>query len=209
MNTIVIIEDDAACRNSAALILKKEGFSVMTAENGGAGIAIIKENSPDLILCDIMMPGLDGHSVLEHLKKESACADIPFIFVTALSSRADLRCGMCKGADDYLTKPFTSEELVSAVLGRLHRFEIIRHRNNTTALQEEFAHLTRQITAREQEILIMVGQGYTSKEIACRFDIKICTVNAHRANLMRKLDVPNAANLARWAVITELMTPNC
>ena len=206
MNSILIIEDDAPCRNSAALILRKEGFDVRAAENGAAGIAMIKENRPDLILCDIMMPGMDGHSVLEFLKQDSSWADIPFIFVTALSDRSDLRSGMSRGADDYLTKPFSSEELISAVVGRLHRFELIHQRSKTTVLQEEFAHLTQQITEREQEILILVGQGYTSKEIARRLDIKLNTVQVHRANLMKKLDVPNAANLARWAVITELMT---
>jgi len=206
MNSILIIEDDAPCRNSAALILRKEGFNVQTAENGASGIAMIQEHRPDLILCDIMMPEMDGHSVLELVKRDSNCADIPFIFVTALSDRSNMRNGMSRGADDYLTKPFSSEELVSAVIGRLHRFELIRQRDKTTALRDEFALLTQQITEREQEILILVGQGYTSKEIAKRFNIKVNTVQVHRANLMKKLDVPNAANLARWAVITELMT---
>ena len=206
MNSILIIEDDAPCRNSAALILRKEGFNVQTAENGASGIAMLQKHRPDLILCDIMMPEMDGHSVLELVKRDSNCADIPFIFVTALSDRSNMRNGMSRGADDYLTKPFSSEELVSAVIGRLHRFELIRQRDKTTALRDEFALLTQQITEREQEILILVGQGYTSKEIAKRFNIKVNTVQVHRANLMKKLDVPNAANLARWAVITELMT---
>jgi two-component system, OmpR family, response regulator len=206
MYSILIIEDDAPCRKSTALILRKEGFNVQTAENGTAGIAITRESRPDLVLCDIMMPGIDGHSVLEHVKRDSACADIPFIFVTALSDRADLRRGMSEGADDYLTKPFSSEELLSAVVGRLHRFELIRQHDKTKVLQEEFAVLARQITGREQEVLILVGQGYSSKEIAKRLAIKINTVQVHRANLMRKLDVPNAANLARWAVVAELMT---
>lgn len=206
MNSILIIEDDAPCRKSAALILRKEGFNVQTAENGASGIAMIQEHRPDLILCDIMMPEMDGHSVLELVKRDSNCADIPFIFVTALADRSNMRNGMCRGADDYLTKPFSSEELVSAVIGRLHRFELIRQRDKTTALQEEFAVLINQTTEREQEILILVGQGYTSKEIAKRFNIKVNTVQVHRANLLKKLDAPNAANLARWAVITELMT---
>ena len=78
--------------------------------------------------------------------------------------------------------------------------------DKTTVLQEEFAFMTQQITEREQEILIMVGQGYTSKEIAKRLNIKTNTVQVHRAHLMKKLDVPNSANLARWAIITELMS---
>lgn len=206
MNSIQIIEDDASCRNSTALILRLEGFDVQTAEDAEAGIAMIRERRPDLILCDIMMPGMDGHSVLELLKSDSTTADIPFIFLTALGARADVRRGMNEGADDYLTKPFTSEELVAAVVGRLHRFEMIRQRGNISIFQEEFTHLTQNITDREREILILVGQGLTSKDIAKRLEIRINTVQVHRANLMRKLDAPNAANLARWAIISEMMT---
>jgi DNA-binding NarL/FixJ family response regulator len=206
MYLIQIIEDDASCRNSAAMILRLEGFDVRTAESALEGVAMIREKRPDLILCDIMMPGMDGHSVLELLKSDITFADIPFIFQTALGDRADVRRGMNEGADDYLTKPFSSEELVAAVVGRLHRFAMLRQRGLTPIFQEEFIHLTRNITKREREILLLVGQGLTSKEIARRLEIRINTVQVHRANLMKKLDVPNAANLARWAIITELMS---
>lgn len=208
MNSIQIIEDDASCRNSTALILRLEGFDVRAAEDGEAGIAMIRERHPDLILCDIMMPGMNGHSVLELLKSDSKVAHIPFIFMTALGDRTDVRQGMSAGADDYLSKPFSSEELVAAVIGRLHRFEIIRRRGDRSVLQEEYTWLTGQITDREREILVMVGRGFTSKEISNRLKIKKNTVDVHRANLMQKLDVPNAANLARWAVISELMSPS-
>ena len=206
MNSIQIIEDDTSCRNSTALILRLEGFDVRTAENGAEGIEMVREKRPDLILCDVMMPGLGGHAVLELVKSDRTIADIPFIFVTALGDRTNIRRGMCDGADDYLTKPFSSEELLAAVTGRLHRFQMIRPRGEISALQEEFALLTRLITDREREILILVGHGLTSKDIANRLGIRINTVQVHRANLMKKLDVPNAANLARWAVITELMS---
>ena len=208
MYTIQIIEDDASCRNSAAMILRLEGFDVRTAESALEGVAMIREKRPDLILCDIMMPGMDGYSVLELLKSDSTFADIPFIFQTALGDRADVRRGMNVGADDYLTKPFSSEELVAAVVGRLHRFEMIRQRGERSIFQEEYTHLTHHITDREREILLLVGQGLTSKDIAKRLAIRINTVQVHRANLMKKLDVPNAANLARWAIIAELVSPD-
>ncbi|MEI6209448.1 MAG: response regulator transcription factor [Desulfuromonadales bacterium] len=206
MNLIQIIEDDASCRNSTALVLRLEGFEVRTAEDAETGIAMIRERRPDLILCDIMMPGMNGHSVLELLKSDRSVSEIPFIFMTALGDRADVRKGMSEGADDYLSKPFSSEELVAAVVGRLHRFEIIRQRGDRSVLQDELAYLTRQTTGREREILALVGLGFTSKEIAKQLKINKNTVDVHRANLMKKLDVPNAANLARWAVISELMS---
>lgn len=206
MHSIQIIEDNASCRNSAALILRLEGFDVRTAEDAEAGIAMIREKRPDLILCDIMMPGMDGHSVLELLQSDSTTADIPFIFLTALGERADVRRGMNEGADEYLSKPFSSEELVAAVTGRLHRFEMIRQRGNVSIFQEEFTYLKQNITGREREILMLVGQGLTSKGIARILEIRINTVEVHRSSLMRKLDAPNAANLARWAIIAELMS---
>ncbi|MDD2367131.1 MAG: response regulator transcription factor [Desulfuromonadaceae bacterium] len=205
MSYILIIEDDASYSRSMKLILQAEGFTVQTAENGTAGLNLCRESRPDLILCDIMMPVMDGNSVLESLKSEKRFSDIPFVFVTAMAERGDVRGGMGRGADDYLTKPFSSEELVSAVMGRLHRFSLLSNRVGTHIFDEEFAFLSQNITEREREVLMLVGQGATSKEIGRRLDIRNNTVEVHRANLMRKLDVPNAANLARWAVIAELM----
>lgn len=205
MNSILVIEDDPSYRSSISLILQMEGFDVRTAENGADGIAMVSDIRPDLILCDIMMPGMDGYAVLETLGKENLSADIPFIFVTALNDRANVRCAMSEGADDFLTKPFSAEELVSAVVCRLHRVNVLRQRGGLDLFKENFAFLSQQITGREREILLYVGQGSTSKEIAERLGIRINTVEVHRANLMKKLNAGNAASLARWAIIAELM----
>jgi DNA-binding NarL/FixJ family response regulator len=204
-NLILVIDDDASYRNSIALILQMEGFDVRTTDNGVSGLAMIREKRPDLVLCDIIMQGMDGHTVLEHLKSDSIIANIPFIFVTALGKRADMRRGMSEGADDYLSKPFTAEELVAAVLGRMHRIAMFRQYDETSIFKKEFAILSEQITDREREILLLVGHGHTSKEIAEHLGIRNNTVEVHRANLMRKLDATNAASLARWAVIAEQM----
>jgi DNA-binding NarL/FixJ family response regulator len=206
MNSILIIEDDAPCRRSMVLILTMEGFSVDIAINGADGLSKIREKRPDLILCDITMPEMDGHSLLDLVKSDSSIADIPFIFVSAMDDRADVRFGMSKGADDYLTKPFTVEELISTVVSRLQRVEVFRQSNEKTAVQKDFAALRQRITARELEVLVLVGRGMTSREIAGRLKISIYTVDVHRANLMRKLDAPNAASLSRWIVVAEQMT---
>jgi DNA-binding NarL/FixJ family response regulator len=202
--SILIIEDDAQYRNSMELILKLEGFCVRTADTGIAGIAGGREKRPDLILCDIMMPGMDGHTVLELLQSEKTLADVPFIFVTALNSRAEVRRGMSEGADDYLTKPFSSDELIATVVGRLRKFENIRMHNTRPAFEKSQAILRQQITGREREVLLLVGNGATSKEIADQLGIRLNTVEVHRSNLMKKLNATNAAILARWAFIAEL-----
>ena len=205
MHSILIIEDEPDILSNMELILKMEGFAVHSASNGRSGIAAIHEKCPDLVLCDILMPDMNGLAVLKLLREGSDYPEMPFIFVTALGARADMRLGMSAGADDYLTKPFSAEELVSAVTGRLRRLETLRLFKDGAAYQVEQAILRERISAREKEVLLLVGKGVSSKEIAIRLGISLRTVEVHRSNLLRKLDAENTAILARWAVIAERM----
>lgn len=205
MYSILIIEDDLSICSTMELILNSEGFDVSTADDGASGLARIYEKRPDLILCDVMMPEMDGHTLLDRLKNETTLADIPFIFVTSLGERAEVRRGMSAGADDYLAKPFSAEELVSAVTARLHRFEAMRMNSLKKTFKKELAILRQRISVREKEVLLLVGAGATSREIAERLGIRLRTVEVHRSNLMGKLEAANAAMLARWAVIAEQM----
>lgn len=203
MYSILIIEDNRSYCNVMKTILHMEGFDVRTASNGLSGLAKLRDKRPDLILCDVMMPEMDGHSVLEVLKGEKTFGNIPFIFITAMGERADVRRGMSAGADDYLAKPFSADELLAAVNGRISRHERIVQNCRPSEYLEEQAILQHKITKREREVLLMVGHGYTSRDIAERLGVCIKTVEVHRANLMNKLDAGNAAALARWAVIAE------
>ncbi len=123
METILLIEDNADIRENTAEILELSGYRVLTAENGKLGVEQALAERPDLIICDIMMPVLDGYGVLHIVNKNPELSGIPFIFLTAKSERVDFRKGMELGADDYLTKPFDDTELLSAVEGRLNRFQ--------------------------------------------------------------------------------------
>ena len=201
MYSILIIEDDASFITIMETILQLEGFEVRSASDGGSGLAKIRAQRPDLILCDIMMADMDGHSVLEMVKSENSFVDIPFIFVTALSDRADVRRGMSAGADDYLTKPFTADELLAAVTGRILHHEKIYRQHQHAVFQHERATLQKKITQRELEVLLLVGEGVTTRGIAERLGVSLKTIEAHRANLMKSLGVANAASLARWAII--------
>lgn len=204
MYSIVIIEDDPAYISTMETILIMEGFDVRSSPDGKSGLVQLREKRPDLILCDIMMPEMDGHSVLDALKGETTLADIPFIFVSALRDRSDVRRGMSEGADDYLPKPFTADELLAAVTGRIRRHEAIHLNHGTSGFLEEKAILSQKITRREREVLLMVGQGLTSREIAEQLGVALKTIEVHRASLMDKLGACNAAALARWAIIAEL-----
>jgi CRP/FNR family cyclic AMP-dependent transcriptional regulator len=126
MKCILLIEDNDLIRENAAEILELSNYKVIVAENGKIGVEKAIEHRPDLIICDIMMPVLDGYGVLHAVHKNEAIKNTPFIFLTAKTERSDLRRGMESGADDYITKPFDGTELLSAVDSRLKKMEMLK-----------------------------------------------------------------------------------
>ncbi len=123
---ILLVEDNEDMRENTAEILQLAQYKVITAANGKEGIEMAESENPDLIICDIMMPVLDGYGVLHMLSKNESTSSIPFIFLTAKAERSDLRKGMEMGADDYLTKPFDDIELLNAVESRLKKAELLK-----------------------------------------------------------------------------------
>ncbi|MBD2204678.1 EAL domain-containing response regulator [Calothrix sp. FACHB-1219] len=121
MTKILVIEDEELVRENILDLLEAEDFDTLAAANGKIGLNLALSEIPDLILCDMMMPELDGYGVLTTLRQDPSTATIPFIFLTAKSAKADFRQGMDMGADDYLTKPFTRAELLSAIVNRLEK----------------------------------------------------------------------------------------
>lgn len=138
MNRVLIIEDDAIARRQLAQLFRFEQFEVAEAESGEAGIAAALDATPDLIVCDIMMPGTDGFGVLESLRRRRETALTPFIFLTAKAGGKDVRLGMNEGADDYITKPFEPDALLAAARQRIARrqlqLEEAERRSNDTGL---------------------------------------------------------------------------
>lgn len=126
MKKILLIEDNEDIRNNTAEILELSNYQVVVAENGKVGVEKAIEQNPDLIICDIMMPGLDGYGVLHAVHKNDAIKNTPFIFLTAKTERSDFRKGMELGADDYITKPFTGTELLNAVDSRIKKIDLLK-----------------------------------------------------------------------------------
>ena len=126
MKKVLLIEDNKDVRENTAEILTLAQYKVVTAKNGKEGVELALKEKPDLIICDIMMPVLDGHGVLHMLSKNVETSSIPFIFLTAKAERSDFRKGMEMGADDYLTKPFDDVELLNAIESRLKKNEILK-----------------------------------------------------------------------------------
>ncbi|MEH2125572.1 EAL domain-containing response regulator [Nostoc sp.] len=126
MSKILIIEDEEAVRENILDLLEAEDFETIAAANGRIGVYLAISEAPDLILCDMMMPEIDGYGVLAALRQEPSTATIPFIFLTAKSAKSDFRQGMDMGADDYITKPFTRAELLSAIMKRLEKYATLK-----------------------------------------------------------------------------------
>ncbi len=137
MKTILLIEDDMALRENTAELLELSGYKVSTAANGKIGIDKANSEIPHIIICDIMMPEIDGYGVLESMAAEEKTKHIPFIFLSAKTEHKEIRKGMDMGADDYLTKPFEESELISAVESRLAKATILAMRDSTAAKAEE------------------------------------------------------------------------
>jgi DNA-binding response OmpR family regulator len=126
MKTLLLIEDNDEIRENTAEILELARYKVFTAANGKIGVELALEKKPDLIICDIMMPVLDGYGVLHAIHRNEEIKNTPFIFLSAKTERGDLRKGMELGADDYITKPFDATELLNAVDSRLKRVELLK-----------------------------------------------------------------------------------
>jgi CheY-like chemotaxis protein/CRP-like cAMP-binding protein len=137
MKTILIIEDDTALRENTAELLELSEYRVLTAPNGKIGIKKAKSEMPDIIVCDIMMPEVDGYGVLEALSVDNNTQHIPFIFLSAKTEHKEIRRGMDLGADDYLTKPFEEEELLSAIESRLAKASILAANANQNSITNE------------------------------------------------------------------------
>ena len=129
MNRILVIEDESQTRDLFIECLEVEGFEAIGAENGYVGLQRIQEHLPNLVICDILMPELDGYSVLIQLRQDPVTAIVPFIFLTAMSSGAEYRHGLELGADDYLIKPCTAEDLLKAI----ERFVQVKQQSNPLA----------------------------------------------------------------------------
>ena len=190
MNTtkILVIEDEPEMRRNLLMVLRLEKFQPLGAENGALGLELAKKEKPDLILCDVMMPELDGYGVLNTLRENPETATIPFIFLTARGDKTDQRSGMNLGADDYLTKPVAKDDLLSAIRARLRRAE-----QTVQEFKPDFSSyeplLKLGLTRRVAEVLLWVAQGKTNPDIATILGISESTVKKHLLEIFDRLNV--------------------
>jgi len=208
MRKILVIEDEMEMRRNLVTVLRLEGYQPVAAEHGRAGVALAKAQPPDLILCDVMMPELDGHGVLQALREDPGTAVIPFIFLTAKGEKDDLRSGMNLGADDYLTKPVAKAELLAAIEARLRRSEQQSRREFKPDFSSHEPFLQLGLRPRAAEVLLWVAQGKTNADIATILGISESTVKKHLLEILEKLGVETrgAAGLRALEVLGSAAT---
>lgn len=195
-----MIDDEAKLRKQFAALLSAEGFSVIEALNGRDGVELARRERPDLVVCDITMPEMNGHRVLETLRQEAATAHLPFIFLTGWGEKDDVRAGMNLGADDYLVKPVDPDDFIAAVQARLRRAADATARRLSAADSGQKGLEALGLTPREAEILLWVSRGKTNPEIATILDIGVTTVKKHLEATFAKLGVENRTAAAALAL---------
>jgi DNA-binding NarL/FixJ family response regulator len=190
MKKILVIEDEPEMRRNLTTILRLEGFHPLAAENGRAGVDMALREQPDLVLCDVMMPGVDGYAALSALRADKRTAALPFIFLTAKGEKPDIRAGMNLGADDYLTKPVAKADLLEAIRSRLERAaqqsisEFKPNFESSKPLEEKLG-----LTPRVAETLLWLAQGKTNGDIATILGNSESTVKKHVLEIFQKLGV--------------------
>jgi DNA-binding NarL/FixJ family response regulator len=189
MKKILVIEDEPEMRRNITTLLRYYDYEPVAAANGREGVEAACRDRPDLILCDVMMPELDGYGVLQALQTEAALARIPFIFLTAKGEKNDLRSGMDLGADDYLTKPVANADLVRAIEARLRRAERQTNREFKPDFSSPEPLLKLGLTPRAAEALLWLAQGKTNADIAAILGITESTVKKHVQEMFEKLGV--------------------
>ncbi len=208
---ILVIEDEPQMLRNLVTILRAEGFSVLGAPGGEEGVALARAERPDLVLCDLMMPGIDGFGVLRQIRADPRTAATPFLFLTARGEREEVRAGMNHGADDYLTKPVKVDDLLGAIRVRLARRQQAIAAAVTGARKpaqpSDLAALG--LTDRQNEVLFWLIEGKGNADIATILGMAQATVKKHLEHIFAKLGVENRTAaimtaLERWGEVTSV-----
>jgi DNA-binding NarL/FixJ family response regulator len=203
-NYILVVEDELNLAKSIAEYLEIEDYNVKVAIDGLEALSVIKASIPKLIVCDISMPRMDGYEFLKVIRSTSNLKHIPLLFLTAFNEKKDQRVAMELGADDFISKPFQFEELVSAIEARLKRHKEIAHNippdNSLDADQHNALAKLKYLSANERKILRMIAEGNKSSDIAEKIFISPKTVENHRYAITKKLGLKGQGVLLKFVL---------
>lgn len=202
-NRLLLIDDDPNLILLVKDYLEFRGYAVVTAENGREALSILEQETPDMIICDVMMPEMDGYALVEHIRQDPRTSWIPVLFLSAKGQSQDRVKGLNTGADVYMVKPFEPEELVAQVESSLKQATRLIHHSGTggtgtgAKIQVPF---DVELTPTELKVVQFVARGMANREIAEQLNVSQRTIESHVSNMLGKTGLHNRTELARWAI---------
>jgi DNA-binding NarL/FixJ family response regulator len=195
---LLLVDDDPNLILLVKDYLEFRGYEVITAENGREAQTILEKQVPHLIICDVMMPEMDGYAFVEAIRNDSRCSWIPIIFLSAKGQSQDRIKGLRTGADVYMIKPFEPEELVAQVQACLSR----DYSPSQVSASEPkiIVPANVELTPTELKVIQLVAQGMANREIAEKLNVSQRTIESHVSNMLNKTNLHNRTELARWAI---------
>ncbi|MGK7943961.1 MAG: response regulator transcription factor [Microcystaceae cyanobacterium] len=200
---LLLIDDDPNLILLVKDYLEFRGYKVDTAENGQDALQILSDYLPDMIICDVMMPEMDGYSFVKKIRQDSRTSWIPVMFLSAKGQSQDRVRGLTTGADVYMVKPFEPEELVAQVESSLKQASRLMQHKNLNGLDEGNrinVSSSVELTPTESKVVRLVSQGMANREIAEQLKVSQRTIESHVSNMLNKTNLHNRTELARWAI---------
>ncbi len=199
---LLLIDDDPNLILLVKDYLEFRGYNVVTAENGREALEVLDQNIPDMIICDVMMPEMDGYSLVKHIRQEPQTNTIPVLFLSAKGQSQDRVKGLNEGADVYMVKPFEPEELVAQVESSLKQIKRLSQgrilgKDGVSTIQVPN---NVELTPTELKVVQLVAKGMANREIAEQLNVSQRTIESHVSNMLNKTSLNNRTELARWAI---------
>jgi two-component system, OmpR family, response regulator len=203
---ILLIEEDATLIRRIHQLLTLHNYDLITCQTAEEGILMSRQHRPDLVLCGVKLRNGSGFHFLMELRSDPTIQHLPFVFISGKDGKEDMRMGMNLGADDFLTKPFKSKELLLSIRSRLSRFAVFAlhrdHEKHTTIVSGPVipAEIHHKLSKSEFRVMRMIAEGMSTKEIAGALNISIKTVENHRHNISKKLNLTGHNSLIKYAI---------
>ncbi|MGL5806103.1 MAG: response regulator transcription factor [Xenococcaceae cyanobacterium] len=203
---LLLIDDDPNLILLVKDYLEFRGFQVTTAENGREALDILEADIPDMIICDVMMPEMDGYELVKHIRQDSRTNRIPVLFLSAKGQSHDRVKGLAEGADVYMVKPFEPEELVAQVEASLFQIDRLARLPFQISEGAPTIHVPAnvELTPTEQKVVALVAKGMANREIADKLNVSQRTIESHVSNMLNKTNLNNRTELARWAIESKM-----
>ncbi|MGL5509538.1 MAG: response regulator transcription factor [Microcoleaceae cyanobacterium] len=198
---LMLVDDDPNLILLVKDYLEFRGYDVVTAENGRQALEILENEIPDLIICDVMMPEMDGYTLVQQIRENTDFSWIPVLFLSAKGQTQDRVKGLNTGADVYIVKPFEPEELVAQVESSLKQASrLLRHSGGDNKGKTRPRRREVELTPTELRVVQLVAQGLANRDIATMMEVSQRTVESHVSNMLGKTGLHNRTELARWAM---------